>query len=163
MDSLEALGRVVAVLDDLGIEHMLVGAFSSNAYGVARATKGADFVVACDAGAVLRVADALGEEYRLDRQMRFETITNTVRNVITYVPTGFDIELFRLGDDPHHQERFRRRRRGMVGGLAQGVWIPTAEDVIVQKLRWQRDKDLGDIRNVIAVRSGELDWEYVRR
>ncbi len=51
----------------------------------------------------------------------------------------------------------------MVGGLARGVWIPTAEDVIVQKLRWHRDKDLGDVRNVIAVRSGELDWEYIRR
>ena len=163
MDSLEVLGHVVAVLDELRIDHMLVGAFSSNAYGVARATKDADFVVACDAVAVLRIAEALGQEYRLDRQMQFETITNTVRNVITHVPTGFDIELFRLSDDPHHQVGFRRRRRGMVGGLARGVWIPTAEDVIVQKLRWHRDKDLGDVRNVIAVRSGELDWEYIRR
>jgi hypothetical protein len=163
MDSLEVLGHVVAVLDELRIDHMLVGAFSSNAYGVARATKDVDFVVACDAVAVLRIAEALGQEYRLDRQMQFETITNTVRNVITHVPTGFDIELFRLSDDPHHQERLRRRRRGMVGGLARGVWIPTAEDVIVQKLRWHRDKDLGDVRNVIAVRSGELDWEYIRR
>lgn len=145
------------------LDHMLVGAFSSNAYGSARATKDADFVVACDARAILRVADALGQEYRLDRHMQFEAITNTVPNVITHVQTGFDIELFRLSDDPHHQERFRRRRRGMVGGLAQGVWIPTAEDVVVQKLRWHRDKDLVDVRNVIDVRSGELDWEYIRR
>lgn len=45
MTSLEVLDRVV-VLDELGVEHMLVGAFSAIAYGMARATKDADFVVA---------------------------------------------------------------------------------------------------------------------
>jgi hypothetical protein len=44
--SLEVLDRVVVVLDELGVEHMLVGAFSAIAYGMARATKDADFVVA---------------------------------------------------------------------------------------------------------------------
>jgi len=42
---------------------------------------------------------------------RSETITNTVRYVIAYLPTKFDIELFRLTDDAHHAERFRRRCR----------------------------------------------------
>ncbi len=47
------------------------------------------------------------------------------------------------------------------------VNIPTAEDVIVTKLRWAhriaRRKDLDDIRNVLAVRQGDFDWDYIHR
>lgn len=42
MNSLEAIGRVIAALEALSIEYALVGAFSSNAYGVPRSTKDAD-------------------------------------------------------------------------------------------------------------------------
>lgn len=66
MTSLELLGRVVGVLDDLGIPHMLVGAFSANAYGIARATKDADFVVACAPRDIGRIAVALGDEVVFD-------------------------------------------------------------------------------------------------
>jgi hypothetical protein len=39
--------------------------------------------------------------------------------------------------------------------------IPTAEDVVIQKLRWQRDKDIADVRIVIAVQAAQLDWSYI--
>ena len=163
MTSLEVLDRVVAVLDELGIEHMLVGAFSAIAFGMARATKDADFVVACQPQVVSRIATALGAEFSLERQIEFETLTNSKRNVVTHLPSGFTVEFFYLGPDPHHQERFRRRRRGMIGHLGRGVWLPTPEDVIVQKLRWRREKDIADVRNVIAVCFGDLEWDYIRR
>jgi len=41
--------------------------------------------------------------------------------------------------------------------------IPTAEDVVIQKLRWQRDKDIADVRIVIAVQAARLDWSYIQR
>ena len=43
------------------------------------------------------------------------------------------------------------------------TWIPTAEDVIVQKLRWARRKDIDDARNVLAVCADTLDWDYLTR
>lgn len=163
MTSLDILDRVISTLDDLGIDHVLVGAFSAIAYGLARATKDADFVVSCPPSGVAKVAEALGPDFALDRQVEFETLTNSKRNVVTHGPTGFAIEFFYLGDDPHHQERFRRRRRGMIGRLRRGVWLPSVEDVVIQKLRWRRDKDLADVRTVIAVSADVLDWDYVHR
>jgi hypothetical protein len=162
MTSLEVLDRVIAVLDDAGIEHMLVGAFSAIAYGFARATKDADFVVACEPRRVTEIAAALGPEFSLEPQIQFETLTHSKRNVVTHRPSGFMIEFFYLNPDPHHQERFRRRRRGMISQAGRGVWLPTAEDVVIQKLRWRREKDIADARNVIAVCGATLDWEYVR-
>ncbi len=95
--------------------------------------------------------------------MSFETVTKTIRNILFVEGTSCKIELFRLSEDPHDQERFRRRRRVKVGG--RDTYVPTVEDVIITKLRWtllgQRNKDWEDIRNVIAVQAERIDWEYV--
>jgi hypothetical protein len=89
-------------------------------------------------------------------------MTGSIRNILTYTPTKFDIELFRLGKDPHHHERFARRRRLSLPDLQIEAVIPTAEDVVIQKLRWQRDKDIADVRIVIAVQAARLDWSYIQ-
>ncbi len=42
------------------------------------------------------------------------------------------------------------------------LWVPTAEDVLVQKLRWARAKDLDDARDVLAIQGLQgLDMDYV--
>jgi hypothetical protein len=60
-------------------------------------------------------------------------------------------------------ERFRRRRRVSLAG--REVWLPTAEDAIITKLRWSllanRSKDRIDVRDVIAVQFDRIDWDYV--
>lgn len=108
-----------------------------------------------------KIMERLGSDFHLDRQMRMEMITHSVRNVITYKPTSFDIELFRLSDDAHHEERFRRRQRHPISELNRDTWIPTAEDVVIQKLRWQRPKDIDDVTNVLAVSANLLNWDYL--
>ena len=163
MSSLEATAVVLDAFEALRIPYMLVGAFSSNAYGIARSTKDADFVVQLEEGDLTQLMGRLGSDFRLDRQLQMEMITGSVKNVITFQPTKFDIELFRLSDDEHHQERFRRRQRHPVSELNREAWIPTAEDVVIQKLRWQRRKDLDDAINVLAVSAKMLDWEYLER
>ncbi|MFZ4733899.1 MAG: hypothetical protein ACOYK7_15270, partial [Pirellulales bacterium] len=75
----------------------------------------------------------------------------------------FDIELFHLGNDPHDRERFARRTRQPLPECDGEAWVATAEDVLVQKLRWARRKDLDDAVNLIAVSGDHIDWEYVRR
>lgn len=43
------------------------------------------------------------------------------------------------------------------------AWIPTPEDVIIQKLIWHRSKDLEDVLGVIAVNYHQLDQNYLRQ
>lgn len=163
MSSDAAVGQVVDALEHLQIPYMIVGAYSSNSYGIPRSTKDADFVVALQSGDLQRLMEALGAEFRLNRQIQLETITSTVRNVIVHRPTRFDIELFRVSKDPHDEERFRRRCRRLLGNHQREVWMPTAEDVVIQKLRWNRRKDLEDARNILAVRFDDLDWSYLEQ
>lgn len=161
----EITRKVIDTLESNGIPYMLVGAFSSNYYGVPRSTKDADFVVEFKGVSVGDLVKQLGPEFRLDLQMRFETVTGTSRHVIEVLNSTFLVEMFHLSQDPHDLERFRRRVRvEMEGGWTT---LPTAEDVIVTKLRWallgKRPKDSDDARDVIAVQGDAIDWEYVYR
>jgi hypothetical protein len=79
------------------------------------------------------------------------------------VGEGFIVELFGLSDDPHDRERFARRQR--VDWLGRPTWIATAEDSVVTKLRWAlgagREKDIADVRTVLAFKGDALDWPYI--
>ena len=98
-----------------------------------------------------------------DPQTQFDTLTWGCRQVgVTKSEPRFKVELFEMFDDPFVQEEFSRRRRVMVPLLKRQTWLPTPEDVIVQKLRWGRSKDLDDVRDVLAVQGPEtLDMAYV--
>jgi hypothetical protein len=161
----EATARVVATLDALGIAYMLVGSYSANNYGVIRATKDADIVVTFGGSSIGDVAQQLAPDILLDPQIAFESVTGTTRYIFKVATTPFQIELFRLSEDPHDQERFQRRRRGFATQLNREACFPTAEDVIITKLRWAlnaaRNKDRDDVRDVVTVQSGVLDWPYI--
>lgn len=163
MNSDDAAVAVIDALDALRIPYMVVGSFSSNFYGIPRATHDADFVVQLAAGAISALANRLGSPFRLDRQISFETVTATQRYVLHLADIPFTVELFLLSDDAHDQQRFARRQR--VRFFDREVCLPTAEDVIITKLRWshagRRTKDLDDVRNVIAVQGDRIDWPYV--
>ena len=50
MNSIEVTATVARALDELHIPWMIVGAYSSNAYGIGRSTNDADFVVELSKG-----------------------------------------------------------------------------------------------------------------
>ncbi len=151
---------VVRVLEEAGIPYILVGSLSSNAWGIPRATKDADFVIATGEPIAL-LRRALAPRFVSDGQLGFETVTGHLKYVFRNALTGFEVELFLLADDAFSQERFRRRVRREAGDTH--VWLPTAEDVIVQKLRWARAKDYLDVLDVMAVQEGHLDWVYIEK
>lgn len=159
---------VLVVVDALNAEKipfLVAGSLSSNVYGVPRSTKDADFVIELGSASVTSLRTHLPAHYHLDPQIQFESVTATLRNIIRVDGSPFKVELFRLSNDPHDQERFRRRVSAVVEG--RKIFLPTAEDVVVTKLRWARElkrgKDTDDLRNVIALQKETLDWDYIHR
>ncbi len=161
----EAVYLLLSLLNEANVPYMLVGSFSSNAYGEARATKDADFVVDLNAETRQQILTQLPDTFEIDWQVCFETITGHTRQILKIPSIPFEIELFDISDEPFDQSRFSRRQQTSMEGHT--VWLPTAEDVVVQKLRWaclgKRDKDMLDAVNVLKVRAGRLDFEYIRK
>lgn len=151
--------RVIDALNASATPHMLVGSFSSNLYGIPRSTKDADFVLELQGDLGRGFFQSLGDDFEIDPQLRFETNTGTFKQEMRFRSTPFTAELFRLSQDAFDQERFRRRLSAKLFG--RETFVPTAEDVVVMKLRWCREKDRPDIRNVMSVQRGRLDWPYI--
>lgn len=164
MKGTEALLALTAVLDQAEAAYMIVGSYSSNFYGIPRSTKDADLVVSMDAEAWKRMEKLLPDELELESQTGFEMVTSTRKDLIRVKGNPFEIELFHLSRDDHDRERFARRRQVEIApGIA--VFLPTAEDVIVQKMRWckgaNRAKDFSDTVAVMQVQGKALDWAYI--
>jgi len=94
LNSTDLVLRLIDALDHAGVPYMLVGSYSSNYYGRPRSTKDADFVLQITNEQLARVASELGDEFHVDRQMSFETITFTSRYIINHPSSAFKIELF---------------------------------------------------------------------
>jgi hypothetical protein len=153
--------QIVDALDACGIPYLLSGSFASNVYGIPRSTKDADFVIQSRRGVGSDFEKKLGNDFQLDPQLSFETVTGTYKQLVRHSKATFRIEIFLLSHDPHDQERFARRRRENLFG--RKVWLLSAEDSIVSKLRWSRGKDEDDVRNIITVQASKLDWPYIEK
>jgi predicted SPOUT superfamily RNA methylase MTH1 len=151
--------RVIEELNRLQIPYMVVGSLSSNFYAIPRSTQDADFVIESDQQ-LRDLRQRLSPSFKMDDQIGFETKFMTTKFVFTHQDTPFKVEVFLLSSDEHDQMRFHRRLRREDQGLT--VYIPTPEDVIVQKLRWARQKDLQDVRDILDVQGEEnLDLAYI--
>ena len=151
--------RVADALTASGLAYLLAGSFSSNFYGIPRSTKDADFVVELHGGVGDDFMARLGADFEADPQLSFETNTGTHRQLMQHTRSAFKVELFLLSNDPHDQARFQRRVA--VHAYGRQIWLPTAEDVIIMKVRWARRRDQDDVRGVIGVQGEKLDWAYI--
>jgi hypothetical protein len=160
-----AAAAVIDALERTGVRYMIVGSLASNFHGIPRSTRDADFVVDLGPEALSKLAAALPPELRFRPQGSFETVTGTIRYIVELAESPFVCELFESSDDPHDRARLDRRSR--VRLFDRTAYVATAEDMIITKLRWasraKRSKDIDDVRNIIAVKEAEIDWDYVRR
>jgi hypothetical protein len=146
------------------VEHMLTGAFAHGLYGIPRSTKDVDVVLNLTGGDPIgMIVRRLEGVVRFEAQVQFDTLTWGKRLVGESCGNPpFKVELFELFDDPFVLAMFGRRRRMVSVRLQRETWVPTPEDVVVQKLRWGRGKDLDDARDVLAVQGPEtLDMPYI--
>lgn len=164
MKAVDALRQFTDFLNRQKIPYMVVGSFSSNYHGLPRSTKDADIVVEFDSKVWAELSSKLPEGLVLDPQGGLKMVTSTRKEVVTVTGSVFEIEVFHLSQDPFDQNSFSRREKVELTDQ-QTAWIATAEDVIIQKLRWAkgalRSKDYDDVVNVLKRKSASLDFNYI--
>lgn len=164
MNATEALESFTRLLNEANVAYMIVGSFSSNYHGIPRSTKDADIVLQFDASAWKLLSEKLPDGLTLNPQGGFEMVTATRKEIIKVAGTIFEIEVFHLSSDEFDRMRFSRKIKAeLFNGMI--TWVATAEDVIVQKLRWlktaARSKDYDDVINVMKRKGERLDFEYI--
>lgn len=151
----------IDALNALGWDYLLVGGLAAIQHGITRTTYDVDFVIKVDSLNIAPLAKRMGERFALEPQRTFEVFTAKPMQVIVVTGSPLRIDVFPLSSDPFDQEQFRRRLTVPLEG--RNVFMPTAEDVVVQKLRWGRVKDLEDAKYILAVQGEALDFSYIER
>lgn len=164
--SSDAVLFVIDVLNDMGSPYIITDSLATTLYTSPRGSVAADFVVEMEPDELEALFRRLDVRFQQERQMTFETVTGKVQHKFRHRDTPFLVEIFEARmDDPHERARFDRRQSGQVEG--RSAFVPTAEDVVVQKLRWAariaRPKDRDDAMKVMAHQWSRLDWAYVEK
>jgi len=153
--------KIVAIeraLERAEIAHAFGGANALAYYATPRATIDIDvnvFAAATRAEEVLALLGALGAE--VDAPGLTDAIARDGQARVFWDTTPID--LF-FAYDPLHQSSKERRRRVDFG--ADRIHILSAEDLIVYKVIFDREKDWRDIAEMIFAANEPLDFDYVR-
>lgn len=161
MTTMEIAAAALLAIEKLGLDYIVVGALATNYHAFARGTNDADFVIAAKLDCLQKIAPFFPADFRVDPQPQMEMMTGTSRWIIEVDRSEFRVEIFHLGSDPHHAEIFRRRVQVTMSWYPTKVWTLTAEDLVIQKVRWGRLKDMVDVRSILSVQRDTLDFAYI--
>jgi hypothetical protein len=79
------------------------------------------------------------------------------------------VDLFIKRDDPYDDVELDRRLFVPLSPDGAGLFVASPEDIVLRKLAWFRaggevsDSQARNVRGVLRVSSGRIDWQYLRR
>ncbi len=159
------LKKLIKVLDGCSIPYMISGSFGSSYHGQPRATKDIDIVIAPAEKQLLEFVKSLGEDYYVSLEaVRDAFANNSMFNIIDS-SSGWKADFILRKARTFSRQEFERKFIAEIGGL--DVWVTSAEDIILSKLEWSKDRQserqFGDALGVAVVQWDRLDVNYLRK
>ena len=165
---LAALLQLIDALKSLGIDYMVVGSLASSVHGEYRATADIDVVAAITAEQVRPLVSALTGDFYIDDLNVSKAISQGRSFNVIHLAGIFKVDVFIPTSDFDKQELSRRELREIDADGPHEIWIATAEDTIIAKLRWYRlgnevsEMQWRDVKGVIGTQGARLDRAYLK-
>jgi predicted nucleotidyltransferase len=163
VSEIEAIRKVLGVLQESGIEYMIVGSYAATLHGSIRTTHDLDLVVRLQPEQVGALASALGDEFYLDQESARRAVERRDMVNAIHMDSGVKIDFWMLHDDEFSRCQFSRRQCVDFEGVP--AYVASAEDTILSKLLWYREtpseRQLSDVRGILEVSKDRLDWRYL--
>ena len=170
MDSpFAVLTTITRALSKLDIAYVVVGSFASSMRGLYRATGDIDIVADIKANHVKPLVKALEESFYIDEQaVRSALIHHRSFNAIHF-DSVFKVDIFIPPDSDFKKQQLSRRLLETISPeVVESIYVATAEDTILAKLKWYRaggevsNTHWRDVLGIIGTQGKDLDFEYLR-
>lgn len=165
---LSVLSLVTRALEELNVPYILVGSFASSMYGLYRATADIDILAAIEAEHVRPLHDRLKDAFYVDELAIRKAISQKSSFNAIHYESVFKVDVFIPRDDFATTQLERRQQRKLSPDHDTSVYVATAEDTILAKLRWYRAANessrnqWNDVLGVLAVARQDLDVSYLQ-
>lgn len=162
--------QIVKEFERLNISYLVGGSLASSLHGVPRATNDVDMVADIHYEHIPGLVNALKSEFYVDADMIREAIQRRSSFNVIHLATMFKVDIFVLKSDISSREEMARRMQYQLSEYPElKLFLASAEDVIVHKLRWYHkggrisERQWGDVLGVLRVQEGFLDYQYLER
>lgn len=163
-DLINALHEFADLFEARGFRYAIMGGIAARVLGIPRPTYDVDFTLAVSRDLLPELFDAAENAgYHVPVAYRSGWIDSVAGMPIIKLgmqlgALGIDIDVF-LAESSFQESMLARRSQHDIGGKL--VWLVSPEDLIVLKVLANRDRDRGDVQDVLFMQ-GELDREYMR-
>ncbi len=169
-DIISVAHMLAQTLEKLGVVYWIGGSMASAIHGVPRSTQDVDFVAELKEEQVDDLVAALESDFYIDREVVRRAVRSRRSFNVIHLDTMYKADVFVLGADGHAQAEKQRRRIEPLGPEPNSptVYFCSAEDIVLQKLRWFRkggsvsDRQWNDLLSVLKVQVNALDYDYLR-
>jgi hypothetical protein len=166
----EVMFMAIEALVGLGCPYFVVGSYASSAHGIARATMDIDIMADIPAKLAPDLVAKLGPEFYADEQSIRRAIMEKRSFNVIHMDSMFKVDIFVCTRDAFNKEQLERRKPYLaLRNPDRTVFVASAEDTILSKLRWYRqtneksDRQWSDVLGIMSVKAGELDLNYLSR
>lgn len=157
-----AVGAFIKAAESLGADWMFIGAVPLSAWGQARASTDADFVVSVDLMGAWDLDHSMAKAgfAKVAGPGQIQQSSLIVSNyVFEKSPIRFNVDVF-LSTTEWDRLALSRKIRMRFG--KGEYWMTTAEDLLLYKLMAWRKRDVDDAASIVERSGDSMDWAYVR-
>lgn len=160
---------VTRMLDEYAIPYVLVGSLASSMHGMYRSTADIDLLADVKPEQVRPLLEALQKSFYVDELAMRDAVAQRRSFNAIHFDSVFKVDIFIPKSDDFARAQLQRRQfRQISPETSEGVYVATAEDTVLAKLRWYRlgdhvsNNQWTDVVGIIGTSGDTLDVDYMR-
>ncbi len=165
---LSVLSQVTATLEQQNISYVLVGSFASSIHGMYRSTADIDILADIHTEQVHPLFDVLQNSFYVDEHAMRDAVAQGRSFNAIHFDSVFKVDIFIATTNEFALTQLNRRQlRKISPEKDEALYVATAEDTVLAKLRWYRaghetsTTQWNDVLGVLGASGSSLDLEYL--